>query len=83
MPVIFNVADIKFINNIAVRSKSADLRICANGTLSTADTGTVPLEPNRLYIGARGVSQDFFNEVIRRVSVLPVLTDAQMQEITK
>lgn len=67
---------------LAIRCKSADLRICANGTLGTVDTGTVPLEPNRIYIGSRGISADYFNEVIKRVAILPVLTDAQMQQIT-
>ena len=69
---------------VASRASGTDNRLATSGTLSAVAANAAPsVAPTRAYIGsgAGGASQ-YHNAVIRRLAILPALTDAQLQAFT-
>lgn len=70
---------------IAYRVQAGAIRMCANGTLSTVDTGAIPAAaPIRAYIGSGGGgSTGFLNDNLRRIAIIPrALSDSELVSLT-
>jgi hypothetical protein len=69
---------------IAARFATNDVRLCANGTLSSGNTSaTAPAAPTLIELGCHFASADFLNGYLRRAAILPrALTNAELQGIT-